>query len=1089
MEELKSTLTATEKEIVKSIVLGYGNPVPEKIDDEEYEELWGEVHGAELQAMKRQPLTDRQRDILTEESKHYKGGIDELSKNMRCNPDQLKAALGDPVAIDRLITSTIDNMQFISEVIDRYEKYAPTVESFDKIASKEDITAWIEKADKIVGNDIDDPLRQAATSLMRLNEDHYPLFLGSMEEFRKDPMLLARMYVNAARANIQDLSKNPFKDVAVTIIDADRKKMSVSLVGLDDTEHKMRVVDGMIQGGELTFANGDVVDLDYMKGHTIGDELGVPLATKIREMTYSGHVNEPELARGAGMWDYYAEHIGDLLEKNVNGKLDILLPENGDKLVLDKPFAIENAQGLKEGARIEVSEIHHVFSIDNDKDAYLCGDERGGVSTDRLYISDLQRLKTVLDEKKYTVQLSAQGQHAGLDDVLLRANELGIEFHPVGLKGDITVSDFDDGIDVSEKTFQYASVENDDIIVYENLYDVFEFNKGYSLSELPESSQASVLDRLYDSFFAENDQMVVVYDKQEVPSYALGAIINGDLSGIEDPEDEQNIRDFMDKNAGYLYEIQPDSEGFTRNPAFGLPTDCETVFMVKPVTPKELLEQKKVEAHEALDVDKTKPYTITIGTDNRPGGVEGEYHLQFKPDIMNVTFCEQEEIAKEFGGTMRVTNGQEWADFYHEADAVKFAEKVVGMNQERESIDETEDESMLEATNVSLKKDQLKALAVKLFGENAVLRTWAYPELDREVCLGDMPYTIRIDSIEIKDGELKLMSEDLGGEIEQSALHWDDVEAISAMLKEASVAYEKRHEAVDLADKVWDRLNALMPVYDDKLKVSKPFTLTYPDRSLYSGEPCKVDSVVRSLRSSNLAKDTFYFGNKKGGVEIYDMSVTDLKAHIMPFLDVKEKELSDAKTQLTGVLEAARADLGDTISIKPTPVKLVVNDFIKATGIFFAPDGEGGGEYRLLGRDSAMRSSMSFAISAEINGHKEFEVGKILDTVASFNSLAKAVRYTHIDNLEQNAKKVIHDRIVMPSARSFTDDQVAVLNRYHQMAAPDTPTVEAFSRLLKEVAKEPDVARKPDKWVTDTGKELDEIARGKAHEETQHLKR
>lgn len=31
-------------------------------------------------------------------------------------------------------------------------------------------------------------------------------------------------------------------------------------------------------------------------------------------------------------------------------------------------------------------------------------------------------------------------------------------------------------------------------------------------------------------------------------------------------------------------------------------------------------------------------YIITIGTDNRPGGVEGEFHLQFKPDIMKKNF-------------------------------------------------------------------------------------------------------------------------------------------------------------------------------------------------------------------------------------------------------------------------------------------------------------------------------------------------------------------------------------------------------------------------------------------------------------------
>ena len=392
------------------------------------------------------------------------------------------------------------------------------------------------------------------------------------------------------------------------------------------------------------------------------------------------------------------------------------------------------------------------------------------------------------------------------------------------------------------------------------------------------------------------------------------------------------------------------------------------------------------------------------------------------------------------------------------------------MEENKNKPIETEDESLLEATNVSLKKDQLKALAVKLFGENAVLRTWAYPELDREVCLGDMPYTIRIDSIEIKDGELKLMSEDLGGEIEQSALHWDDVEAISAMLKKASAAYEKKHEAVDLADKVWDRLNALMPVYGDKMKVFEPFTLTYPDRYLDSGEPCKVDSVVRSLRSSNLAKDTFYFGNKKGGVEIYDMSVTDLKTLIMPFLDAKEKELSDAKTRLMGVLE-------------PTPVRLLAeNDFTKATGVFFAPDGEGGGEYRLLGRDSV-------ALAVEEGGHTEFEVGKILDTERSVNSLAKAVRDTHSNILFNEAKRAIEERIINPSARSFTDSQVKTLNRYHEVVTPDTPADEVFRELLNEVAKDPYVARKPEKWVTDTAKELDGLAEGITREQDQGLKR
>ena len=184
-----------------------------------------------------------------------------------------------------------------------------------------------------------------------------------------------------------------------------------------------------------------------------------------------------------------------------------------------------------------------------------------------------------------------------------------------------------------------------------------------------------------------------------------------------------------------------------------------------------------------------------------------------------------------------------------------------------------------------------------------------------------------------------------------------------------------------------------------------------------------------------------------------------------------------------GVLEAARADLGDTICIKPTPVRLLAeNDFTKATGVFFAPDGEGGGEYRLLGRDSV-------ALAVKEGGHTEFEVGKILDTERSVNSLAKTVRDTHSNILFNEAKRAIEERIINPSARSFTDSQVKTLNRYHEVVTPDTPADEVFRELLNEVAKDPYVARKPEKWVTDTAKELDGLAEGITREQDQGLKR
>ncbi len=92
-------------------------------------------------------------------------------------------------------------------------------------------------------------------------------------------------------------------------------------------------------------------------------------------------------------------------------------------------------------------------------------------------------------------------------------------------------------------------------------------------------------------------------------------------------------------------------------------------------------------------------------------------------------------------------------------------------------------------------------------------------------------------------------------------------------------------------------------------------------------------------------------------------------------------------------------------------------------------------------------------------------------------------------HLEQSAKQAIRDRITNSWQRTFTPNQVDVLNRYHQIATSEIPVREVFSRLLHEVSQEPDVAQKSEKWITDTAKELDEVAKGNTCEEVQGLKR
>jgi hypothetical protein len=195
----------------------------------------------------------------------------------------------------------------------------------------------------------------------------------------------------------------------------------------------------------------------------------------------------------------------------------------------------------------------------------------------------------------------------------------------------------------------------------------------------------------------------------------------------------------------------------------------------------------------------------------------------------------------------------------------------------------------------------------------------------------------------------------------------------------------------------------------------------------------------------------------------------------------QQKELSEAKDNLMSSLDLARADLGHTILIHPTDIKLAgINTTVKA--VFFAPDDKGGGEYRLAGQDYA-------ALVVGAGEYTGMDVEKILDDTKYIKVLADAVRKAHVNQLTLNAKMAIYNRIVMPSARSFTPEQIGHLNRYHQKVIPGTPANEAFSHLLDEVKQSSLVAHKPEKWIDDTAKELADLAEGITREQGQGLKR
>lgn len=186
------------------------------------------------------------------------------------------------------------------------------------------------------------------------------------------------------------------------------------------------------------------------------------------------------------------------------------------------------------------------------------------------------------------------------------------------------------------------------------------------------------------------------------------------------------------------------------------------------------------------------------------------------------------------------------------------------------------------------------------------------------------------------------------------------------------------------------------------------------------------------------------------------------------------QELDDAKAKLFATILEAKKDLGDEISITPTEIsengdKHVITEILPDFESPFEDQNIIGGVCH-LGEENCVHN-----------------LALCLENVNDAKALGKAVHEAHVKHLEQDAKQAIHDRIVTPSARRFTPDQVETLNRYHQVATPDIPASEVFSRLLDEVVQEPDVARKPEKWVADTAKELDGLAEGITRDQVRGL--
>ncbi len=267
------------------------------------------------------------------------------------------------------------------------------------------------------------------------------------------------------------------------------------------------------------------------------------------------------------------------------------------------------------------------------------------------------------------------------------------------------------------------------------------------------------------------------------------------------------------------------------------------------------------------------------------------------------------------------------------------------------------------------------------------------------------------------------------------------------------------------------------PYLKHTINADGSFNIPTVDESLYWEYAAGVISLKDAAREFNRSGWTNFVDEKYTKAKFAQLNEQfgKLDADLKPLL-AQQQELSESKTKLFATILEAKKDLGDHFSIVPIEIsengdKHVITEILPDFESPFEDQNIIGGVSHLKDEDCVHNLALC------------------LENVNDAEALGKAVHEAHMKHLEQGAKQAIHDRIVTPSARSFTPNQVDALNRYHQIATPETPVREVFARLLHEVSQEPDVAQKSEKWIIDTAKELDEVAKGNTREDNQQLKR
>ena len=318
-----------------------------------------------------------------------------------------------------------------------------------------------------------------------------------------------------------------------------------------------------------------------------------------------------------------------------------------------------------------------------------------------------------------------------------------------------------------------------------------------------------VLTALTNYYRNENNNVTKLLDKQNVPSYALSAIINGDFSGIDSEEDEKNIRDFMNREyyKGAVFIPRDEQASFTTATAFGPATDCVTVDILRTGTIKQFREEN-IAAHQDL------PF---------PEVAESVSEAAVQQELSNRRYTpnQTEHVKAALGEYLQnIVNER-----YNSNGDINSVEVQEGMKDYMVNSTHTAQDAAYEMMVRVLKKADVN--------KPGILASWGVDDIEATAEM------ISLDAV--KDAE-------------------------------KNMPQESREQ---LSERLWSKLNELLPENGDMLLLQQPFTITEA-QDLAKGQTIDVFNISRALSPEYDAVCVFVCGDNKGGVNTYRLTEADL---------------------------------------------------------------------------------------------------------------------------------------------------------------------------------------------------------------------